>query len=250
MWGLRRKGMSLPEAAGVAAAEPILPEAALGGIAMADNAAAVRRFDVAMAEHAGALEAEPLPIDLLHGGLRVTGALEAVDREAGYLLWWRVGSIRERHRIDCWLKLLAWIIAEDRRRDACLLGLGGKGLEISWLEGPTPEAATPLLTAWLDAWTRGQSRLLPFAPSTSWAYVEKLAKSKGNEDGARLLARAERAADEKWFGNAYGYGFPEGNDAYAALAYDGGGPMEDPLFAPLAEQLLWPIVDAVRRDRP
>lgn len=248
MWGLRRRGVTAPAAARRAAAEPALPEAALGTIAVADAADAVDAFHAAMAEHARALATPPLPIDLSHGGVRVTGAVEAADLEEGYLLWWRIGSIRVKDRVDGWLKLLAWTLAGDRQRNACLLGLGSKGLESAWLEGPPPEAAADLWTAWLDAWTQGQSRLLPFAPETSWAYATVIAKPKRNEEGPQLRRRANRAAELKWFGSLFG--FPEANEAYAALAYDGGGPVEDPSFEPLSRSLLLPLIEAGRKGRP
>lgn len=248
MWGLRRRGVAAPAAARLASAEPALPEAALGTIAVADAGDAVDAFHAAMTEHAGALAAPPLPIDLSHRGMRVTGAVEAADLEEGYLLWWRIGSIRAKDRVDGWLKLLAWTLADDRQRNACLLGLGSKGLESAWLEGPPPEQAAGLWTAWLDAWAQGQSRLLPFAPETSWAYATVIAKPKRNEDGPRLRLRARRVAENKWFGSQYG--FPEANEAYAALAYDGGGPVEDPSFEPLTRSLLLPLVEADRKVRP
>ena len=248
LWGLRRQGMAARDAVHVASAEPTLPEAALGSIAMADTADAVAEFDAAMTEHAGALGAPPLPIDVSHDAVRITGALEAADPEEGYLLWWRIGSIRAKDRVDGWLKLLAWTLASDQQRNACLLGLGSKGLESAWLEGPPPEEAAGLWTAWLDAWAQGQSRILPFAPETSWTYATVIAKPKRDEEGSRLRARARRAAETKWFGSQFG--FPEANEAYAALAYDGGGPVDDPSFDPLARSLLLPLMEAGRKDRP
>ena len=248
MWGLRSRGVDAPAAARLASAEPTLPEAALGTIAVTDAADAVDAFHAAMTEHAGALAAPPLPIDLLHGDMRVTGVVEAADAEEDYLVWWRIGSIRAKDRVDGWLKLLAWILAGDRQRNACLLGLGSKGLESAWLQGPPPDEAAGLWTAWLDAWAQGQSRLLPFAPETSWAYATAIAKPKRNEDGSRLRFRAKRAAENKWFGSQFG--FPEANEAYAALAYDGGGPVDDPSFEPLARSLLLPLVEAGRKVRP
>ena len=248
MWGLRRRGVDAPAAARLASAEPTLPEAALGTIAVTDAAAAVEAFHAAMTEHAGALAAPPVPIDLSHGEMRVTGTVEAADQEEGYLLWWRIGSIRAKDRVDGWLRLLAWTLAGGRQRNACLLGLGSKDLESAWLEGPPPEVAAGLWTAWLDAWTQGQSRLLPFAPETSWAYATAIAKPKRNEDGPRQRQRAERAAQTKWFGSQFG--FPEANEAYAALAYDGGGPMDDPSFESLARSLLLPLIEATGKARP
>lgn len=248
MWGLRRRGLAAPAVASLVSAEPTLPEAALGTIAVADAADAVGAFHAAMTEHAGALAAQPMPIDLSLGAVRVTGVLEAADQEEGYLLWWRIGSIRAKDRVDGWLRLLAWTLVGDRQRDACLLGLGSKGLESAWLQGPPPEDAAGLLTAWLDAWAQGQSRVLPFAPETSWAYATVIAKPKRNEEGQRLRLRAKRAAENKWFGSPFS--FPEADEAYAALAYDGGGPVEDRSFEPLARSLLLPLIDAGRKDRP
>ena len=241
MWGLVRDGMPLDRVARVAAAEPALPEAALGRMAVHDANGAVSELAEAMAEHEVALAAPQRPIDLQCGGLRVAGAVDGIDDEAGYLLWWRIGSIRPKDRMAAWLQLLVWAGGEGETaaRRACLLGLGRKGVETEWLEAPA--GANGLLGAWLDAWTAGQSKLLPFAPKASWAYARTVAKPKGREDAAATRARALRAAENEWFGGRFG--FPEASDSYAALAYDGGGPLGRE-FCALAEELLLPVVRA------
>ena len=201
-----------------------------------------------MGEHAAALAAEPIEIDLPCDGLRLTGTLEGVDTKAGYLLWSRIGSIRPKDRIDAWLKLLAWTVWSGdliTGYQACLVGLGNKGLETRWLAAPAAPDSAGLLATWVGAWRRGQTGLLPFAPQSSWAYVEALAKHGGGEVAGRQ--KAMRAARNTWAGGRFA--FAEADDTYAALAYDGDSPLGDD-FAALAGELLLPLVRAQSEERP
>ena len=244
MWSLLREGMPRDRVARVAAAEPELPDAALGRMAVHDAGQAVSELAEAMDAHPVALAAPPCPVDLSCRGLRVTGAVDGIDADAGYLVWWRIGRLRDKDRIEAWLKLLAWTAGdaehpEQGKRRACLLGLGPGGMETQWLAAPPAPEAARLLGDWLDAWTAGQSRLLPFAPRTSWAYASRLAKARDG-DFARAAPRALRDAHDAWSATR---GFPEGADAYAALAYDGGSPLGAE-FAALSQGLLLPLVHA------
>ncbi len=241
MWELVRAGVPFDRVVRVAAAEPTLPEAGLGRMAVQDAEGAVSELAQAMAEHREALAAPARAVDLPCGGLRVTGAVEGIDADAGYVLCWRIGSIRPKDRVAAWLKLLAWAAGGGgtSEKRACLLGLGRNGVEVEWLEAPG--GADGPLGAWLDAWTAGQSRLLPFAPKTAWAYASAAARPKGREDAAAARARGLRAAESEWFGGLFG--FPESRDPYAALAYDGGSPLGRE-FRVLAEELLFPVVHA------
>ena len=243
LWGLLLDGVPRARVAEVAAAEPALPDAAFGGLAVRDADDAVSDLEEAMASHAAALAAPPLPVDVRCRGLRVGGVVERADAEAGYLLWWRIGRIREKDRIDAWLKLLAWTATDGANapRRACLVGLGPRSVDTEWLEGPAADDADALLGSWLDAWGEGQSRLLPFAPRASWAHAARLAQARDEREADALEARATRDARTAWFGGPYG--FPEAGDPYAALAYDGGSPLGDE-FRALSRTLLLPLVRA------
>ena len=244
MWSLLREGMALDRVAEVAAAEPGLPDAAFGTMAVRDARQAVSELAEAMEAHRTALAAPPCPVDLQCRGLRVTGVVDGIDADAGYLLWWRIGRLRDKDRIEAWLKLLAWTAAdaenpESGERRACLLGLGPGGMETQWVAAPPAPGAGRILGDWLEAWQTGQSRLLPFAPRTSWAYASRLAKARDG-DFARVAPRALRDAHDAWSASR---GFPEGADAYAALAYDGESPLGRE-FAALSRELLLPLVRA------
>ena len=63
---------------------------------------------------------------------------------------------------------------------------------------------------------------------------------KCGERCARAAPRALRDAHDAWSATR---GFPEGADAYAALAYDGGSPLGEE-FAALSRELLLPLVRA------
>ncbi len=250
MWALHREGMAPRQVSETVAAEPGLPEAAMGHIAVADAAGALAGLDVAMGEHAAALAAAPIDLDLPCDGLRLTGTLEGVDAKAGYLLWSRIGSIRPKDRIDAWLKLLAWTVWSGdliTGYQACLVGLGNKGLETRWLQAPPASDSAGLLQSWVEAWRRGQTGLLPFAPQSSWAYADALAKHGRGAGDAAAHERAMRAARNTWSGGRFA--FAEADDSYAALAYDGDSPLGDD-FAALARELLLPLVRAQTEERP
>ena len=244
-WQLRSRirqlsadGVAASRQAALVAAGGTVPHGMLGNIVRKDAQAAVEQLREALAEHAAAMNAPPLDIEMRINGWALTGTLENADIEAGRLLCWRIGSVRDQHLIEAWLNLLAWAASADG--DATghwggYVGLGRHGVERAWLQAPSPAEARSELGAWLDAWRQGQCELLPFLPNASLSYASALAKGK-TKDHARDEAEA------KWSGNP----FP---DPYETLAYGDGIAFGKP-YAELAETLLLPLVRATCEAPP
>ena len=234
-FSLGRHGLPPARLAALAAASGVLPQGAQGALAQEEAQRDVDELQAALARHAGRLTAIDVQVPL--DGYTLIGTLEGVDAAANNLICHRIGAVQPRHRIEAWLKVLAWAAtASDPNapRWACFIGLRGGVTEV-WLEAPPPEMARQQLIAWLDAWRCGQRELLPLLPEASLAYAEALAKSDGNVASSLALAAA------KWADNP----FP---DVYEGLAYGGEGPF-DARFGELAEQLMTPLVQAARKQR-
>ena len=234
-FSLGRHGLTAARLATLAAASGTLPQGAQGSLAQEEAQQDVDELQAALASHEGRLTAIDIRVPL--DGYTLTGTLAGVDAAANNLICHRIGAVRARHRIEAWLKVLAWAATAsdpNAARWVCYIGLRGGVTEV-WLEAPPPETARQQLIAWLDVWRCGQSELMPLLPDASLTYAEALAKSDGN------VATSLTAAARKWADNP----FP---DAYEDFAYDGEGPF-DARFGALAEQLMTPLVQAVRKQR-
>lgn len=234
-FSLGRHGLPPARIATLATASGALPQGAQGALAQEEAQQDVDELRAALAGHEGRLTAIDIQMPL--DGYTLTGTLPGVDAAANNLICHRIGAVRARHRIEAWLKALAWAATgsdPNAARWVCYIGLHGGVTEV-WLEAPPPETARQQLIAWLDVWRCGQSELMPLLPDASLTYAEALAKGDGN------VATALTAAARKWADNP----FP---DAYEDFAYDGEGPF-DARFGELAEQLMTPLVQAARKQR-
>lgn len=230
---LARRGEPAQEIETLMMARGRLPNGNAGRIVHEDAHAEVSDLLGVLAEYRDALGAPPREIDLELGGFHLTGSLEGVDANRNTLLWWRVGGIREKDKVEAWLKLLALTAALDAPASAYLVG--SKGTKQVALTGPGAEEAHHQLTRWIELRQRGLRELLPFSPGTSLPFARVVADPNKDRDAAM------RAATAKWYGGEYTFG--DNNDAYIALAYGGGDPLTE-VFAELAEELLLPLVEA------
>ena len=99
-----------------------------------------------------------------------------------------------------------------------------------------PDALT-LLEPWVVRWQQGQQQPLPFFGRTSWAYAEQLHK----QPEAVLLAQAK--AMDKWDPSFVGdFAAPQSAEPVNQLVFRHQQPLDDPLFAQLAETLLQPLL--------
>ena len=215
-----------------------LPQAGLGRIVHEDAREEVEQLERQLAPHGAALGAPPREIEFEIGGFRIAGTVEQAGPDG--MVWWRIGRLRARDRIEIWLRQLAWAAAGHGPLTATGISLE-RG---SWKSTPfpAPERACEQVERWLHAWWRGLTAPLPFFPETSLAYADAIVRFAAG--GAQA---AEEAAWEKahgvWFGGPYRRG--ERLDPYLGLVHD----RDDALqvaFADLATELLVPLVEGSR----
>ena len=224
-WALRNDALALRDAGlEEATAETVLrakgrlAEGNAGLVQYRFHARQVALLADALNAHAQHLNAPPFEVDLAVGAPRLVGAVGQFLAREDELLVWRVGHLRERDRIEAWLRLLAVCCQTRRAAKALLFGLAE---EVQTVElRATPKVGDEALRHWLSAWRRGRRQPLPFFPATSWAWIAE-------EDGPT-------AAEEAWR--------RDGDDEYNRLVFP-----ETPFgadFEQLAERLLGPLRDA------
>lgn len=205
-------------------ARGLLPPGNLGAVEHRRGAVQVATLRQALAPHAEHLDAPRTLIDIGVGDMRLTGEVAGYVPAQQRFLWWRIGRIREKDRIEVWLRLLALTSAIDEPLAAHVVGVR-RGAEAETLKGPEPKLAREMLGDWVQAWHRGAREPLPVFPQTSWTWA-----TEQNEAKVRSV----------WSGGNW----PENNDEYFQLLCAEGPDMEG--FADLAESLLGPIVEAMQ----
>ena len=240
-----------------------LPHAGLGHIAHERAREEAEQLEQRLARYRAALEAPPREVDFELGGFRVTGAVGHVGPEGSEpgkagsggamsggagsgtlgpvrMVWWRLGSLRARDRIEIGLRQLAWAAAGHESVGAVAVSLE-RG---SWTsaELPPPDRAGEQLERWLRAWWQGLGSPLPFFPEASLAYAKAVARA--GDDGIGALETARAKAHDAWFGSRYRRG--ERLDPYLGLIHDGPDPLAGE-FEDLAKALLVPLVAGAGR---
>ena len=237
-----------------------LPQAGLGRIVHERAREEVEPLEGLLAAHRRALDAPPRAVDFELGDFRVVGAIAHVDanvgganaavsdeaeageaeEEPGRMLWWRVGRMRARDRIEVWLRQLAWAAAGHAPLEAVVVSRE-RG---SWRSArfPPPDDARGQLGRWLDAWWRGLSAPLPFYPETSLAFAKAIAGVADDGDAIpeTILEAARDKAYVAWFGNPNQPGSAEGSDPHLVLVHDADDPLRGG-FEDLAAALLVPL---------
>ena len=205
-------------------AQGLLPPGNLGTTEHRRVAVQVATLRQALAPHAGHLAAPPALVDIDVLGIRLSGEVAGFLPAAARLLWWRIGRIREKDRIEAWLRLLALTCATGERLEAHMVGVRNAAEEET-LDGPEPGDARQMLGAWLEAWQRGASEPLPLFPRASWAWVE---------------TQDENKARQVWSNGDWS----ESEDAYLRLLCPEGPGTKD--FRTVADTLLGPLASRRR----
>ena len=222
-WQLKDELIKLPQAsaAPLVRARGLLPPGNLGVTEHRRGAIQVETLRQALEPHQAHLEAFPTMLDVDVGGYRVTGQVAGFLPGPGAVLWWRIGRIRDKDRLEVWLRLLALTCATERALTAYVVGVTDAA-QRAVLSGPSPDQARGMLDSWLAAWRRGWSEPLPFFPKTSHAWATE-----------QDLRKAERVwQDGMW---------SESQDPYHQLLCPE-GPHADG-FEPLADALLAPLIE-------
>ena len=260
IWDQIQAGIEPERAAVLLHGSGRLPQAGLGLIVHQQARADVEPLQDLLAPYRTAIAAPPRDVDFEIEGFHVVGTIEHVEHLApdvakggtgtscgagtgdsapDRMIWWRIGRLRARDRIEIWLRQLAWAAAGHGPLDAVVIRFD----EGSWKSAvfSPPGEARRQLGHWLCAWWRGLSAPLPFFPDTSFEFAGSIARAGDDDDEARAAAAVK--AHEAWFGGAYRRG--ERLDPYFSLLHDG----DDPLtadFEGLAMELLVPLAGAQR----
>lgn len=226
LFDLDRAGFAGAETAALVRAGGLLPPGNLGRVELERSSRQVTTLQQALEGFEEQLEAPATPVDVAVGDHRLAGEVPGFAADA--LLFWRIGSIRAKDRIDVWLRLLALTAAIGRPVRAELLGVTRAAVRET-IAGPAPEQASERLVDWLAAWRDGMTRPLPFFPNTSWAWIS--CDPDKNRDAA---------ARRTWAGSPWDEGFDEHHRMFFG---------DDPIahgFGDLATTLLGPLLRATR----
>ena len=257
IWGQMQAGVEPERGAVLLHGSGRLPQAGLGRIAHEKAREVVEPLEGLLVPHRGALRAPPRPVELELGGFRIVGAIEHVEPDEESpganesrepeahearphrMVWWRMGKLRARDRIEVWLRQLAWTAAGHGPLEAFVVSRTRDGKSWQTATFAPPEDAREHLGRWLDAWWQGQSAPLRVFPETSLAYAKALARA--GDDGDAIAEAARESAHVAWFGDSFTRG--ERLDPYLALVHDCGDPLTGD-FEVLARTLLVPLAGA------
>ena len=265
VWDRIQAGIEPERAAALVHGSGRLPQAGLGRIVHQQARSEVEPLEGILAPYRTAIGAPPRDVDFEVGDFRVVGTIDHVehvaaeaandnapgshdiasrDTETGdnardRMIWWRIGRLRARDRIEIRLRQLAWAAAGHGSLETVVIRLE----DGSWksTKFAPPDEARRQLEGWLRAWWRGLSAPLPFFPDTSLEFAGSIARAGDDDDEAREAAAAK--AHDVWFGGAYRRG--ERLDPYFSLLHDGANPLTVD-FEDLAIELLVPLAGAQR----
>ena len=253
-WGQVQAGTAAERGAALLRGSGRLPHANLGRVVHERAREEAKQLEDRLAPYRAVREAPPREFDVELGGFRIGGTIDHLGPDPGtsgadasdaedagesgpdLMLWWRIGRLRARDRIEIGLRQLAWAAAGARPPRAV-----GFSLEQgTWKSTtfPPPARAGEQLESWLRARWSGLTAPLPFFPETSLAYAQVVARF-GDESSEAALAKARGV----WCGDRYRRG--ERSDAYLDLVHGD----HDPLgadFEDLARELLVPLLGAGR----
>ena len=257
IWGQMQAGVEPERGAVLLRGSGRLPQAGLGRIVHEKAREEVEPLEGRLAPYRGALQAPARAVEVELGGFRIVGTIEHVEPDDGgpnanetraleadeagprRMVWWRMGKLRARDRIEVWLRQLAWTAAGHGPLEALVVSRSRDGKSWQPATFAPPEDAREHLGRWLDAWWRGQSAPLRVFPETSLAYAKALARA--GDGGDALVDAAREKAHAAWFGDAFTRG--ERLDPYLALVHDSGDPLTG-AFEDLARTLLVPLAGA------
>ena len=206
-------------AARLAAAGGLLPPGNMAGIQHRESAGEVAALREALRpyeDHTARPE-----VDIVVNGTRIVGVVERFHGGRNELMWWRIGRIRAKDRIEVWLRLLALTVALDCRLTAYLFG--SKNAETGTLAGPPSEGARALLGDWVAAWREGRHKPLRLFAEASWKWTER---------------QSDSAVKTGWISQPWSEGY---DPVHRMMFAD--DPVDDS-FKDLASRLLGPLREA------
>jgi len=169
---------------------------------------------------------EEIPVTLALDGFDVTGLL--TDMHQDHHLRFRPGSIRPVDRLEAWLNhLVLNCVRAAAEPDRTVL----VGADAAYQFKPVLDAAD-CLTALLRIYWEGLSRPLPFFPTISFAYCDRLIGREANETESLFHAVSKWESD---------HGYPERLDPHVVRCFGHGDPL-DADFQKLAVAVFGPLL--------
>ena len=160
------------------------------------------------------------------------------DLIGGRLVRTRYSKLESKPEVmlDVWLELLFAAARDSAVTQAALVGR-----DQTW-QFSAPENPVALLADLVGLFRRGQTRVLPFAPRTSCAYVEKLLGKVRDE--AEREAKAREAARKVWAPDFASDRAPDPESADEALelAFNGADLTAEPEFAAVSRTVFEPLL--------
>ena len=188
-----------------------LPPGESGAVLIEDEFERARELADLLAPFRQTLHSTPTLIDIKVAGCRVIGSVPHTDPEG--MVWWRPGKFRPIDRIGIHLRQLALAAGDHEKPEATAVHLEDKEYVKTVLAEPTESGLEP----WLDAFREGLRSPLPFAPRTTFAWMEKEIKNS-SDDAIR------NAVDNAWQDGFNGPG--EGSKPEFSLVWDRHHPMD------------------------
>lgn len=188
-------------------------------------------LDLLRAQKQAKTQSWTLPLDVPDvGPVLLTGAAPVLPNRL--LLDYFSSSHKIRRLFKTWLTHL---LASAADKQAChSLNVQGLNKEVkpTSLRPVSPEMAQELLTEYLHIYLCEHSPPLPFAPESSWAFVNKINSPDASETDALNVAQ----------GTWNAFHFPESGEAHFAAAFAPEGPFKvSRAFADAAERILGPL---------
>ena len=260
VWNQIRAGVEPERSAILLQGSGRLPQAELGRIVLERARSEVEPLGELLAPWRPALDSAPRAVNFDIDGFRVVGAFRnvshavadggesvaagadeggtGVTKTAG-MLWWRIGQLRARDRIEIWLRQLAWSAAGHGPLEATAIWLE----KDSWRSSVflPPEDAREQLGRWLRARWRGLAAPLPFFPESSFEFARSIVRS--GDAGGHAPETARETARNAWFGGRHRRA--ERLDLYFNLVHDEVDPLNGE-FEDLAMELLVALAGAQR----
>lgn len=223
----RLAGLDADTALRLARMEGALPHGVMGEVG---HARLVEQLDplIEAVRARGELRTETIVVDL--GDCKLVGTLGGLA--ANERVEWRTGKLRASHRLEAWVRHLAYNAAVAQQSTRLY------ALDRQLRYAPAADAVAQL-RALVALMREGACEPLPFFPRSACAYAEAVVKDKG---GAAM-----NAARRQWESNGFG-GYGESQDAWFALAFRGRDPLSESRFEQLALDVYGPLLEATCDD--
>ncbi len=228
-----------------------IPHGVFGEVDLERQRRMIQGLEEKLSPYRTVLDQAPQAIDIDIDGVRILGALgseRASERakdlignaDSEKMVFWRLGSLRAKDRLEIYLRQLAWSLSEGRRYPVDIVHYDNKSEQWKIECIDPPDDPQKILLSWLKAWRQGQSRPLVFFPETSMAFA--------SVEGGKRDSDPWRDAHRKWKGSEFSEIGGEESDPFFSLVFEKidifAGDDEQQDFAANARDLLLPLVVA------